>query len=60
MSRMPPANMVTGWWDLFLPGQLADYAALRKAGRATTTRRCRFEIFTDAQHPSHVELPVLH
>lgn len=32
LGRMPPVNMVTGWWDLFLPGQLADYAALRAAG----------------------------
>lgn len=32
MARMPPVNMVTGWWDLFLPGQLTDYAALRAAG----------------------------
>ncbi|HST66161.1 MAG TPA: CocE/NonD family hydrolase [Mycobacteriales bacterium] len=32
MSRMPPVSMVTGWWDLFLPGQLRDYAALRAAG----------------------------
>lgn len=32
MSTMPPVNMVTGWWDLFLLGQLSDYAALRKAG----------------------------
>lgn len=32
LRRMPPANMVTGWWDLFLAGQLADYRALRAAG----------------------------
>jgi len=25
-------NMVTGWWDLFAAGQLADYTALRAAG----------------------------
>lgn len=25
--------MVTGWHDIFLPAQLADYAALRRAGR---------------------------
>jgi len=31
-ARMPPVNMVTGWWDLFLAGQLTDYAALRAAG----------------------------
>jgi uncharacterized protein len=32
LSRFPPVSMVTGWWDLFLRGQLADYAALRAAG----------------------------
>jgi uncharacterized protein len=31
-DRMPPVNMVTGWWDLFLGGNLADYTALRAAG----------------------------
>src|SRR2546423_2815793 len=25
--------MVGGWYDIFLPWQLADYAALRKAGK---------------------------
>lgn len=29
-----PVNMVSGWYDVFLPRQLADYAALRAAGRA--------------------------
>ncbi|SDJ57153.1 CocE/NonD family hydrolase [Nonomuraea jiangxiensis] len=28
-----PTSMVTGWWDLFLPAQLRDFAALREAGR---------------------------
>ncbi|MEV0622469.1 CocE/NonD family hydrolase [Nonomuraea sp. NPDC050404] len=28
-----PTSMVTGWWDLLLPAQLRDYAALREAGR---------------------------
>ena len=28
-----PATMVTGWWDLFLRGQLRDFAALHDAGR---------------------------
>jgi putative CocE/NonD family hydrolase len=28
-----PVNMVSGWYDLFLPWQLRDYAALRAAGR---------------------------
>jgi uncharacterized protein len=32
LTRLPPVSMVTGWWDLFLPGQLRDYAALRAAG----------------------------
>jgi putative CocE/NonD family hydrolase len=32
LTRIPPASMVTGWWDLFLPGQLRDYAAIRAAG----------------------------
>ncbi|TDD88861.1 CocE/NonD family hydrolase [Actinomadura rubrisoli] len=28
-----PASMVAGWWDLFLRGQLRDFAALHAAGR---------------------------
>ena len=32
LSRLPPANMVTGWWDLLLLGQMRDYAAIRAAG----------------------------
>ncbi|AGZ43950.1 CocE/NonD family hydrolase [Actinoplanes friuliensis] len=32
LTRMPPVSMVTGWWDLFLAGQLTDYTALRAAG----------------------------
>jgi len=28
-----PVNMLTGWYDLFLPWQLKDYAALWQAGR---------------------------
>jgi uncharacterized protein len=32
LTRLPPVSMVTGWWDLFLPGQLRDYAAIRAAG----------------------------
>ncbi|MFH8404256.1 CocE/NonD family hydrolase [Streptomyces sp. NPDC018019] len=27
-----PTSMVTGWWDLFLPWQLRDFAALTAAG----------------------------
>jgi putative CocE/NonD family hydrolase len=30
-----PVSMVTGWYDLFLPGQLADFTALAAAGRST-------------------------
>jgi putative CocE/NonD family hydrolase len=32
LTRLPPVSMVTGWWDLFLAGQLRDYAAIRAAG----------------------------
>lgn len=32
LAGFPPTSMVTGWWDLFLPAQLRDYAALRAAG----------------------------
>ena len=32
LTRLPPVSMVTGWWDLFLPGQLRDYTAIRAAG----------------------------
>jgi uncharacterized protein len=28
-----PVTMVTGWYDMFLPAQLADYRALRAGGR---------------------------
>jgi uncharacterized protein len=31
LARLPPVSMVTGWWDLFLPLQLRDYAAIRAA-----------------------------
>ena len=34
LTRLPPVSMVTGWWDLFAPGQLRDYAAIRAAGGA--------------------------
>lgn len=33
LDRVPPASMVTGWWDVFLPGQLDDVVALQAAGR---------------------------
>jgi uncharacterized protein len=32
LTRLPPVSMVTGWWDVFLPGQLRDYTAIRAAG----------------------------
>jgi putative CocE/NonD family hydrolase len=32
LAQVPPATMVAGWYDLFLPAQLDDYAALRAAG----------------------------
>jgi len=32
-SLTVPVTMVTGWYDMFLPAQLADYQALRAAGR---------------------------
>ena len=32
LTKLPPVSMVTGWWDLFLPFQLRDYAAIRAAG----------------------------
>jgi uncharacterized protein len=36
LTRLPPVSMVTGWWDLFLPEQLRDYAAVRAAGVTAT------------------------
>jgi putative CocE/NonD family hydrolase len=33
LGRVPPASLVGGWYDIFLPFQLADYQALRAAGR---------------------------
>lgn len=33
LDRTPPVSLVAGWYDLFLPHQLADYEALRAAGR---------------------------
>jgi len=32
LTRLPPVSMVSGWWDLFVPLQLRDYAAIRAAG----------------------------
>ena len=34
LAKVPPASFVAGWYDLFLPGQVADYEALRAAGRS--------------------------
>ncbi|MDQ2725921.1 MAG: CocE/NonD family hydrolase [Actinomycetota bacterium] len=33
LSRVPPASLVGGWYDIFLPAQIADFVALRAAGR---------------------------
>ncbi len=33
LDRVPPATMVGGWYDVFLPAQVADYEALVAAGR---------------------------
>jgi putative CocE/NonD family hydrolase len=32
-EQVPPASLVGGWYDIFLPHQVADYEALRDAGR---------------------------
>ena len=34
LDKVPPASLVAGWYDLFLPAQVGDYEALRSAGRA--------------------------
>jgi uncharacterized protein len=33
LERVPAASMIGGWYDIFLPSQVADYEALRAAGR---------------------------
>jgi putative CocE/NonD family hydrolase len=33
LEKVPPASLVGGWYDLFLLAQVADYEALRAAGR---------------------------
>lgn len=33
IDPMPPASMLAGWYDLFLPGQLEDFRRLSDAGR---------------------------
>ena len=32
LEKVPPASMIGGWYDLFLPAQVSDYEALRRAG----------------------------
>jgi putative CocE/NonD family hydrolase len=32
LTRLPAVSMVTGWWDMFVPLQLRDFAAIRAAG----------------------------
>jgi len=34
LEKVPPASLVGGWYDLFLAAQVADYEALRRAGRS--------------------------
>jgi putative CocE/NonD family hydrolase len=34
LDRVPPASFVGGWYDLFLAAQVADYEAVRRAGRS--------------------------
>ncbi|HLN16467.1 MAG TPA: CocE/NonD family hydrolase [Acidimicrobiales bacterium] len=33
LAEVPPASLVGGWYDIFLPRQVADFGALRAAGR---------------------------
>ena len=33
LDKVPPASFIGGWYDLFLRAQVADYEALRRAGR---------------------------
>ncbi len=33
LDKVPPASFIGGWYDLFLRAQVADYEALRHAGR---------------------------
>jgi uncharacterized protein len=33
VANAPPASLVGGWYDIFLPWQVADYEALHAAGR---------------------------
>ena len=34
LDKVPPASLVGGWYDLFVTAQVADYLALRDAGRS--------------------------
>jgi putative CocE/NonD family hydrolase len=34
LRNVPPASLVGGWYDLFLPSQVDDFVALRSAGRS--------------------------
>ena len=36
LDAVPPASLVGGWYDIFLPCQVDDYRALRAAGRSAT------------------------
>ncbi len=36
LGAVPPASLVAGWYDIFLPTQLDDFQALRAAGRRAT------------------------
>jgi putative CocE/NonD family hydrolase len=33
LDGVPPSTLVAGWYDIFLPDQIADFQALRAAGR---------------------------
>ena len=33
LARVPPASLLGGWFDIFLPGQVDDFVRLRQAGR---------------------------
>lgn len=36
VADAPPASLVGGWYDIFLPSQLEDFQALRAAGRSAS------------------------
>ena len=33
LEKVPPSSLIGGWYDIFLQAQVADYEALRRAGR---------------------------